>query len=314
MSEKIQSQRLDANFSAFYAQQLQYIAPQAFDVKVKPLLARQLIPTIQGVPRWAETYKFRGKKYVGKAKLGSDKSNSPRRADVISLESSPQNIVTRDSSFVYSYEEIEAAQAMGIPLSADKMAAAVRAVEELIDLDLSIGDSALGLKGVLRLDNTTTRTAGTKTGGGKAWSAAATAKEIYDDVVGLINKINDETDDDRPRFRVVLPRSKYQLLRDTQMGDGDSRTIFERLMQAESDRIESINPWGRCLLAGGANMDKTRMAAFPSDPGVVGALVPAEPALGQMVQGLMETEQVVKARCGGCVPFFPQYIGYTDEI
>ncbi len=314
------SMRLDAPTSAFYAQQLQYISPKAFDVKRTPLLSRQLIPTIDGVPDFAEVFKFRGHESFGKAKLGSSKANAPSRSDVLAREAT-QLIVSRFDSFAYDYEEIRAAQATGMPLSAMKMAASVRSVEEQIDLDLSLGDAALGIKGILRagsgssaLTGVTSISACTKTGGGTSWSpAAVNPEEIARDVMGLVDAIAAATEDDTTKFRIVLPRTKMQVLRARRMGDGAGIISILQYLLETHEQIESIQPWSRCLLAG-ATSNATRMAAFPTNADLVGALVPREPTLGAMVQGLMETEQVVTARCGGVVPFYPLYIGYCDAI
>lgn len=305
------SMRLDADLSAFYSQALQYVAAQAFDVKRQPLLSRQLIPTIQGIPEWAETFKFRGHELVGSAGLGSDKANAPRRANVIARESTPVSIVTRWSSFSYSEEEILAARAQSIPLSSLYMQAALRAVEQMIDSDLALGDASVGILGLLNQTGTTTETASTKAAGGTSWTGAS-ADEIALDVFNLIDKIADDTHDDQAKYRIVLPRTKLQRMRKVRMGDGQGGdTVYKHVLETH-EQIESIRPWSRCLTAG--TNSATRMCAFPVDAGVVGAVVPREPRLGAPVVGLMETEQAITARCGGVVAFYPLQIGYMDAI
>lgn len=308
------SQRLDSSVSALYQQQLVHISPQAFDVKRLPLMSRILIPKIEGVDQFAEVYKFRGHEFVGKATAKSAKANAPSRADVISHEAF-QKIITRWSSFAYSEEELGSAARAGVPIDAYKMKAAVMAVEKLVDQDLSLGDALYDIKGILRLTGTTTSTLSAKTGGGgtNSWSlTVGTPDEIAADVMGLLNAIAVATDDDQVKFRVVLPRAKLQILRQRRMGDGIGLTILQ-FLKDNCDNMLEILPWSRTLLAGG-NLDATRMAAFPNDATYVGALVPREPSLGNKIESISETEQAVKARVGGVVAHYPQYVGYLDGI
>lgn len=304
----------DSSMSIFYAEQLKYISPRAFDVKRKPMRARALVPTIGGVPRWAEDYEFRGQEDVGTANagLGGDKSNGPLRVDIVGHKAH-QGIVSRWISFIYSYEEIEAAMATGQNLKDGKMKAALRALEILLDYDISLGNAALGLKGALRLTGTTTVTARTKTGGGTNWSSAtATSEEIAGDVLDLLNTVADATEEDDRKWQVVVPRAKFRILNEKTMGISDGRTILQWL-RANCEQLADIKPWSRCLLAGGS-LDATRMAAWPMDEEILGAVVPKEPELGKIVEGLTETEQVVSARCGGVVAHYPQMVSYMDSI
>lgn len=304
------SVRLDAATSALFYNQLAHIAPKAFDVKRAPLLAMQSIPLISGVDEDAEVFKFRGHELVGSAGLGTDKANTPNRADVKGYEAY-QPIVTRWSSFVYSQQEIRSASKAGIPLQMHKMTAAIRAVEQLLDKDLALGDAALGLKGALRQSGTTTESPASKSTGLTSW-VGATPEEMALDVMALLDKIASNTDDDNEKFDVYLPRTKYRQLRG-RIGDGAGTTSALEFLRSNCENLGDIKPWNRCTLAGGS-LDATRMAAWPRNPDIVGGLVPKQPSLGNMVQGLMETEQVVEARSGGTVAFYPLYIGYMDGI
>ncbi len=306
----VQGVRLDASESVFFRRQLEVIAPRAYDTVYPEFVGRQVVPTIGGLPEWTKVFLYRGYTMFGSAKVIGDYADDLPRADVAGNEVA-QLVKTIGASFGYSREEMQLAMATGTPLSEMKAKAARRAIEGLIDVILSTGDAQNGLGGILNVTGATTETAGTKTGGGTAWTLAGVADEIAFDVLSLVAKIVLDTKMSFQRFNITLPIAKYNLLAQKRMGDGSNMTILAYLL-ATSPYIESIKPWYRTDAAGASA--GTRMAAIPTGEGAVGAIVPQEFRMEIPQDRNLESVVLCTARVGGVVAFQPKSVGYMDAI
>lgn len=304
------TERLDAAESVFYKRQLEYIAPQLYNVRYADLMARQLIPTIGGVPEWANVFTFRGLEQFGAAKVVTAYSDDLPRADASGAESS-QIIKTYGASFGYNRDEIRAAMAMGVPLQELKARAARRAIDQAIDTALATGDSANGLSGILGTGTDYSANLATKSGGGLTW-ANGSPDEIALDIFELCSRIIAKVKGAFTRFRIVVPIEQDNLITQRRMGDGSNLTIKQFVLQ-NSPYVESITGWYKCDLAG-ASGTKDMMQAFPGDPQVVGALVPQEFKVEMPQDRNLETVVNCTARCGGVVTFFPPALGFMNGI
>jgi hypothetical protein len=299
--------RLDAAESAFFAHQLRYISPKLYNVDYADLMARQLVPTIQGVPDWAPSFVFRGIEMFGTAKIGlGDMADDLPRADVAGQESTAY-IKTVGGSIAYSREEVRMAMATGMGLPEFKMMALRRMIDEAVDGILATGDAATGLTGILQ--GTQTTDAFDKSGGGETW-AEALPEEMVKDVANLTGDIVANTKGRFKRFRVVVPIAQYNQAANTNMGDGSGDTVLARILK--NPYVESFNSWHKCVGAGSGPTD--RMSCWPSDPSVVGALVTREFTLEQPQDRNLTSVVNATARCGGIVKFYPQAIGHMDGI
>ncbi len=306
--------RLDAVESVFFKRQLEAIDSKVYETKYPQYKSRSLLPTVQGVAETDRVYTYRLMDTVGKAKFVGQAADDLPRADAFGTESS-QNIKEIAAAYGYSISEIKAAARNGTPLDALKAMGARRALEEKIDSILALGDSTVGLKGLLGLSSTTTYTPSTKSAGGLTWGTMAapnaTGEEVAMDIMGAASKIVDATKGAFTRFKIVLPIEQYNYAAQKRMGDGSDVTALKFAL-GTSPYIESVEPWFRCDNAVSGTTD--RMCVYPMDPEVVGALVPQE--IQFHAPQLRNLEYVVPATAsvGGVVCRYPVAVCYMDAF
>lgn len=297
--------RLDAADSVFFRRQLESIDARIYEKKYPKFKARGLIPTQQGVDPDARVYTYRMFDKFGKAKPISNGADDLPRAGASGAEYS-QIIQNVGMSYAYELAEIRAAARTGTPLDEMRASAARGAVEELVDEYLALGNTDLGLKGLLALSNTSTYTV---TG---FWGDldAADPDNVAADIMGIASKGVEATDEAFNRFTVVMPLALYNIAAQLKMSTASDVTVLKYVL-ATSPYIEQVVPWFRTELAG-AGGTTHRIAAFPRDPECVAALVPREFTFEQPEQRNLAYVVNGTASCGGVVCRFPKAITYGD--
>ncbi len=313
--------RLDAGESAFFLRQLEQIDQQAYQRRYPALLARKVIPTFPSIADWAHVYTWREWDKHGSARIIANAADDLPMADVTASETS-QTIKMLGAAYGYDIREIKAAAAMGTPLDALRAEACRYSVEQQIDAILASGSATDGLFGVLNQDSTdlpaarrvALYTLSTKAAGGTAWGTlaapVATGQEVANDIIGACSALVAATKGAWSQFRVVLPIAQYNYAASTRLNAINDTTALEFALK--SSFVESIEPWYRCTAAGGSSAD--RMAVFPSDPLVLGGIVPME--WSPQAPQLRNLKYVVNtiASCGGVVCRFPLAMRYADGI
>lgn len=226
--------RLDANESVFFARQLEYIRPQAYDVKRVGLSAMTLFPIDTSIPAGANTITYRMYDSVGVAKIIANYADDLPRADVFAKEfTSP--IKGIGDSYGYSVQEIRHAQYAGISLDSKRQAAAKRAHDELINQLAWSGDAVTNLPGFLSNSNITGYTVPADgTGSSKLWTAKVSDPSlIMRDLNGLANTVVTTSKGIHKPNEIWLPLSRYTLISSTPYGATyPNSTILEVFLKA----------------------------------------------------------------------------------
>jgi len=310
--------RLDAQDSVWLRRELEFIEGETYDQIFPENRGRSIIPTQGNIPDWAKIFTWRERSAFGKAKIVSNMSDDIPRVDVARTEHSKTIKVIADA-YGYDIFDIKAAIATGIRLDADKAIQARRAIETETDRILAVGDVDHNLNGLLTLDTVgsiTPTVATTKTGGGTNWSAAATAKEISNDITKLINAILTKLQGAHStpmfqKFRIVMPDANYLQLISRTIGVDENKSLLSYVMM--NPYIESIVPWWRTVGAAANGVDD-RIVAFPADKAVVAGIVPMEFSPQEPEKRNLEYVVDCVATCGGVVSRYPMAIGYMDAV
>lgn len=307
--------RLDAAESVFFKRQLEAIDTQVYDQVYPQYKARSFMTTVAGIPEASKVFTYRMLDRVSKAKVIGPEGDDLPSNDVFGAETS-QIIHYLGNSYKWNIFELKLAAQTGTPLDAMKAMSARQGMEELIDSLLSLGDTTLGITGLLKIaSGTTTFTPGTKTGGGLTWGTLAapnaTGAEVANDLMGIASRLVENTKGAFTRFKIALPIEQYNYAAQVRIGTVSDTTALKFAL-ATSPYIESIEPWYRCDGAGSAGAD--RMIAWSPDPKVVQALVPMEfRALPAQERGINMVVNCT-ASCGGVVARYPVAIAYADGI
>lgn len=218
--------RLDANEGLFFARQLEYIRPKAYDVKRAPLSALALMPVDTSTNPGAEYITYRQYDSVGIAKIIANYADDLPRADVMAKEfTSPVRGI--GDSYGYSMQEIRAAQYAGVDLSSKKQAAARRAHDELINRLAWFGDAISGLPGLLSNPNLPGYVIpATGTGSSKLWSTK-TPDQIIADMNGIVNAVTTNSKGIHRANELWLPLNQFTYIGSVPRSGTSDTTILE---------------------------------------------------------------------------------------
>lgn len=255
--------RLDANESIFFARQLEFIRPQAYDIKRAALSAMSLFPIDTSIPAGANTITYRQYDTVGLAKIIANYADDLPRADVTAKEfTSP--IKGIGDSYGYSVQEIRHAQYAGISLDSKRQAAAKRAHDELINQLAWSGDAVTNLPGFLSNANLTGYTVPADgTGTSKLWSTK-TPELILRDLNGLVNTVVTTSKGIHKPNEVWLPLAQYTLIASTPYSTLSPTTTILAVFLMNNPFVQRVIPvleLASTALGGAAGATNTMIAA-----------------------------------------------------
>jgi hypothetical protein len=224
------SGRFDANESAFFARQLDYIKSNTYDVKRVALGALSLMPVSTAIPEGAITHTYRQYDTVGMAKVIANYANDLPRADVSAKEFT-NPIRSIGNSYGYNVQEIRSALFAGVNLNGKKAMAAIRAHQEKINQLAFSGDADHGLPGLLNNSNVPEVTLLADGTGSSKTFASKTADKIVRDVNALINKVIVQSKGVHRPSQVWMPVEQYALIATVQNSTASDTTILEFLQK-----------------------------------------------------------------------------------
>lgn len=303
--------RLDAVETAWFARENETINKALYSKVYPENKARMLIPDEVPARGAGKVYTWGMVTNYGEAKEIANMAEDLPRAGT-SVGDQSRIIKNYGASYGWDIIEIQEAARTGRPLTQMEADAAALAVDNKIDAVLATGDGAV--LGLLTQTNTTSLTLGTKAGGGKTW-ALATPKQIVADVAlgigNIITAMKASGGTPFAKYQVVIPPAQDILISTTPMGDGIDKTVKEYILA--NLPVSGIDNWHRCVNAGsGGAID--RMAIYPKDPLVLGAVMAQELTIGAPQQKSLSFLVPMFARCGGVVVRFPVAMAYGDGL
>lgn len=233
--------RLDANESVFFARQLEYIRPQAYDIKRAAMSAMTLFPVDTSLPAGANTITYRQYDQVGSAKIIASYADDLPRADVTAKEfTSP--IKGIGDSYGYNVQEIRHAMYAGVPLESKRQAAARRAHDELINKLAWAGDAVSNLPGFLSNGNIPGYTVPADgTGSSKLWSAK-TGELILRDMNGIVNQVVTQSKGVHKPNELWMPLAQYTYVSSTPYDKTVSPMTILQCFLAANPFVTSVKP------------------------------------------------------------------------
>lgn len=243
--EKIISQNLDANESAFFARELEFVKAKTFDVKYPNLKAVILIPVSTEAGPGAETITYQQFNQAGIAKIIANYADDLPRADVFGKEFT-SNVRGIGASYGYSVQEVRAANMAGRPLTAKKAIAARKANDQAVNRIGWFGDATHGLLGFLNQPNVPAAIvpAGT-TSGNVPWIGATPKNpaEILQDMNDSVTRIISITLGVENPNTMLLPIDQQRKIATTRLDSGTDTTILEFFLRnnPQIQMVEWVN-------------------------------------------------------------------------
>lgn len=222
---KIQSTRLDADTSIFFARQLEYVQARVYDYEYPALKAFELIPVSYDAPAGAEYITATQLQSVGRARVINSYADDLPEAGVMGLQI-VNPVKSIGASYRYSHQEIRAAQFANVALSTRLAEAARRAIDQKINDMALIGDPSVGMTGFLNNPGVPTVTVPADGVGASTLWVNKTSEQILRDLNLIVNQIVVNSNGVEMPDTLLLPIEQYTLIASTPRSPNSDTTIL----------------------------------------------------------------------------------------
>lgn len=301
---------LDANESAFFQRELEFVKANTYDVKYAELKARRLFPLNPEADPGATKITYQQYDQTGIAKIIANYADDLPRADVKGKEfSSP--VKELGAAYGYTIKEIRSSTMVGKKLDQRRSNAARRAIAQAENKFAFIGDSATGLPGFLSNVNVPTVTLPADgTGASKLWTTKTPA-QILRDLNLLANAPAVNTKGVEVADTLLLPLQQFTLIASTPRSDNSDTTILKYFLANNPfiKQVEWVNE-----LAGAGVTATDRAVAYRRDPMALTLEVPSD--FEQLEPEKRNLEYIIDCieSFGGVIIYYPLSIAFGDGL
>lgn len=296
--------RTDANETAVFSRQLEFIEKRIFEVKYPTGHGIEMVPLLTNIDPGAAEYTYRAFDHAGRAERVANYAGNPPRVDIQGVE-----VTTRLHSYWdaygYSVQDLRAAAMANLPIEERRATAARNVLMRKLDENIWLGDTAVGVYGLANsgLVDLVTVITGT-------WSSA-TGVQILADLQKLANASELASNGEEQPDTIAMSITAYQICNTKYIDTTNfNKTVLQAFKEANphikkvaaSFRLETANAGG----TGG------RIVAYRNDPEKLEALVPVEFETFQVQAKAMSFETTCHMRCGGVVIRYPDSVKYMD--
>lgn len=276
-------ERFDANETAAFSRELEYVHAEVIEAKYPELKFRGIIPIKTGAPLGATSHRYFEVDGFGSAKFLDNLATEDFPTAEVKGAEVTGKIRSFGAKWMMTVEELRAAALMRIKPDTEKAKNTKRAMETLLDqtvIGTRTGTKG-GFKGLLHDDNSTVYS-GTPTNWFDAVLGAQSKapKDIVDDVRAIIDQAYLATKTAFSAFDLFLP-PELDVLLDSPMyfAQGSDKqflnmSIRQYLLQNVA-RLRSISGDNYRFANAGAS-SKHRALCYPRDPEVLDAFIPLE--------------------------------------
>ncbi len=317
--EKIISQNLDANESAFFARELNHVKAKTFDIKYPALKATMLIPVSTDAGPGAETITYQQYNQVGIMKVISNYADDLPRSDVYGKEFTAK-VKSLGGAYGYNLQEVRSAAMAGKPLQTRKAASVRKASEQAVNRIGWFGDATSGLRGMLNQPNVPAAVvAAGATTSNVRWIGASpkNPEEILADMNNAVTRITEITLGVEQPNTMLLPIAQHRKISTTRLSSGTDTTIKQFFLanNPEIKMIEAVNELNDVNPApSGGSAPTDVMITYDRSPEVLSLEIPQP--FEQLPVQERNLEFVVNAhmRIGGVIVYYPLAIDIAEGI
>jgi hypothetical protein len=294
---------LDANQTLFFARELESVESTLYEVKLKELKYRELIPVKSDDGEGSETLTYRMLTKVGASKIISATADDLPRVDIFGEEFTSK-VRSIGNSYGFSDQEIRAAVFAGRPLDALKAESSRRATREKESDICWNGDAEHGLVGVL--DNPNIPSIASPTGtGGIPWSVK-TPDEIINDIRLMVTSIREGSKGINEADTLLLPIAQYNLISLTARSSLSDMTILEYVTKpGNSFGLTTITWLPDELKARFIGNTEDGALMYERDPSVLQQRIPMEIKTKPIQEKGLDNVVNTEARNGGVTIRYP---------
>lgn len=300
---------LDANESAFFRRELEFVKRQSYDTKYRALKAMQLLPVDTSSDPGALEITYQRYSKIGIAKIISDYAMDVPRSDVYGEEVSTK-VYRVGSSYGYDRDEIRRSMMAGKSLDQRRADSTKRASDEKINDIAWNGDASYRIHGFLDYPGVTREdSAGTFTS-----STTLTPDQIVDQLNEWVNGVIDRTNGLEMPVVMLLPIEQHRYLSTKRIGDsaGTQDTIMSFFLRTNG--VIKMIDWLPSELRGAGRGGTDRGVIYPMDPRNLTLELPLPyQQLPPMMKGY-GYEILTETKTAGVIVYYPLSVAYLDGI
>jgi hypothetical protein len=308
-------ERLDANETVLFGQQLEFISARLRDIKRPELKWRNFVPVTSEVPPGAETWAYYTWDSVGMAEIVANYADDIRRVATSGTKQT-FGIETYALGYDWSVLDIERAAMAGVNYRNRKADAVRRGFELRFERVASVGQLGVNIKGLLNNANVPLTTAAS-VGGSTVWgSAGKSANDVLTDLMNAEDAILNLTKGIETPDTMLMSLAKFRYLQHTPLftgaGSNPKDTILSVFLE-RSDYIRNVDWWHPLATADVAGTGP-RLVMYRRDPEHEHLEMPMAPReLPPQPEGLAVAINSW-TRLGGVVFEYPLSALYVDGI
>lgn len=260
---------MDTAGTAFFADQLKWVAQQTYDRVYPELLARTMFPVASNFAPWASDVAFRSMSRTGTAKIAADAAID---VPVVDIDMAELSYPARSVPMGFNYSDLELirAQREGTRLDEKRAFAARQAIEEEFNLIAFHGDDDAGLPGLFNNSDIGSGDAAT----GK-WQTTATAAQIMADLTLLWTRyVAQNNGRERPNA-LALPPKAYARAAITPVNTYTTQTILDWLTKGGIPGVSQVYNCPDCASVSGMSSHDVAVL-YTRDPMKLELKIPAE--------------------------------------
>lgn len=276
--------RFDANETAAFSRELEYVHAEVIEAKYPDLKWRNVIPVKSGAPLGATSHRWFEIDGFGEAKFLDNLATDDFPTTEVKGEEQTGKIRSMGAKWMLTVEELRAAALMRVKPDVEKARLARRAIESLIDKTVfgTYNTKQGGFEGICHNNSSTAYTPDASAGSNGNWFTVLTAgtpEKVVHDIQGACEAAFIETKGAFSQFDLFLPPELGVLMaRPMSILVNSVRT---NLLQTIGQYMLSAIPQLRSIstdvfrLANAGNA-KHRALLYPRDPEVLDAFIPLE--------------------------------------
>lgn len=316
--ENLKFINLDANESAFFNRELEFVKSKTYDVKYPQYKATSLIPVSTEAGPGAKTITYQQFNAVGIMKIIANYADDLPRADVFGKEFTSK-VRSLGGSYGYNVQEVREAAMAGRPLNSRKASAELRANEQAVNRIAWFGDADYGLLGMLNQPNVPAAVvpAGV-TSGNVPWDGATpkNPSEILTDMDAAVTRIVELTLGAEMPNTILMPRAQHRKISTTNLGTGTDTTILEYFKRNNPgfmvewvNELKAVNP----APSGGAAPTDV-MICYDRSPEVLTLEIPQPFEQFPPQERNLEFVVPCHSRIGGVIVYYPLAVDISEGI
>lgn len=299
---------LDSAETMFFQRELEQVKAKSYDVLKVPLKAFELIPVDSTTAPGARTVTYEQYDSTGIAKIISNYADDLPTADVKGKEFH-STIKAIGNSYVYSKDDIRAAQFAGKPLNQRKANAAVEAHRQLMNKLAFFGDAEYGIQGLLTNANIPNAPVVAGAATTLTW-ATKTPDEILKDLNSAVSDMLDLTKGVEVPNTIVMPIAQYNHIATTARSANSDTTILQ-FFKGNNPGVEVM--WATELkgaFAGGTD----GFIVYNRNPDKLFLEVPLMTEMSPAQEKGLAYSVSVESKFGGCIVPYPLSLSFRRGI